>query len=168
MLIGFFIFSISMGPQICTNVAQEHLRSDALPATSLILRKSNPGPLAWWTCALPSALIDIHQKAVEKLIIRVWWMLNTSRYGHRPLWNRPYQNVRNLDKSNSWEVAADPRVVWRRAHFVCSGLSVIPNRPRGLALKIKAQRRSFLQTSLWVFFQACDKFVFVEVMVGKG
>ena len=45
MLHVFFISSIRTGLRIRTNVAQEHLRLDALPETTVIPRESNPGPL---------------------------------------------------------------------------------------------------------------------------
>ena len=43
MLIVFFILSISTGLRTCINVAQEHLRSDALPDTTVIRQESNTG-----------------------------------------------------------------------------------------------------------------------------
>ena len=44
-----------MGLQTCTNVAQEHLRLDALPDTTVIRRESNMGPIVWKTHTLAIA-----------------------------------------------------------------------------------------------------------------
>ena len=54
-VIWFFISSISTGLRTCTNVAQEHMRSDALPDTTVVRWESNTGPLIWKTHALPIA-----------------------------------------------------------------------------------------------------------------
>ena len=51
----FFISGISTGLQTFTYVAQEHLRSDAPPDTTVVRRESNMGPLVGQTHALPFA-----------------------------------------------------------------------------------------------------------------
>ena len=54
-----------MGLQTCTNVAQEHLRLDALPDTTVIRRESNTGPLIWKTHALPIAPLPLPYKNMK-------------------------------------------------------------------------------------------------------
>ena len=62
----FFISSISTGLRTCTNVAQEHLRSDALSDTTVISRELNTGPLVWKTHTMPYPLHHWHSKKTGK------------------------------------------------------------------------------------------------------
>ena len=74
----FFCFKYQYGSSnLHTNVAQEHLRSDNLPETTMIRRESNTGPLVWKTYALliaPRLLNDflnilIYVEIIDLIII---------------------------------------------------------------------------------------------------
>ena len=56
MLPGFIYVKYQCGStELYTSVAQEHLRSDALPDTNAVRRESNMGTLNWKAHALPIA-----------------------------------------------------------------------------------------------------------------